>query len=135
MAKKSTTKKPKVVEVTLDTPIIEFEPLDEELDDATTLSVLIREVNEQKQVLGGIIEAQEALEIEDRRVAHEHKKAKQFIATLETKTRAKEAKRKRLEAEVEERRKVEKAEEERIAEIKRRLEIKKKEKAEVEQKK
>ena len=58
MAKKSTTKKPKVVEVTLETPIIEFEPLDEELDNATTLSVLIREVNEQKQVLGGIIEAQ-----------------------------------------------------------------------------
>uniref|UniRef100_A0A2N9F949 Aminotransferase-like plant mobile domain-containing protein n=1 Tax=Fagus sylvatica TaxID=28930 RepID=A0A2N9F949_FAGSY len=92
VAKKSTTKKPKVVEVTPETPIIEFEPLDEELDDTTTLFVLIRE------------------------------------------TRAEEAERKRLEVEVEESRKAEKAEE-RIAEIERRLEIKKKEKAEVEQKK
>jgi hypothetical protein len=47
VAKKSTAKKPRVVEVTPDTSIIEIEPLEEELDYATTLSTLIRNVNEQ----------------------------------------------------------------------------------------
>ena len=135
VAKKSIAKKPRAVDVTLDTSIIEVEPLDEEFDDAATLSAFMRDVNEYKQILGGVIEAQEALEAEDRKVAQEYKEAKQFIAALKAKTRAEEAERKCLEAEVEERRKAKKAEEERISEIERRLEIKKKEKAEAEQKK
>jgi hypothetical protein len=57
VAKKCTAKKLRVVEVTSDTSIIEIEPLDKELDDATTLSAFIRDVNEQKQILGGIIKA------------------------------------------------------------------------------
>jgi hypothetical protein len=52
----STAKKAKVVEVVPDFSIIEVEPLDEELDDTTTLSNLMRKVDEQKQVLSGIIE-------------------------------------------------------------------------------
>ena len=127
VAKKSIAKKPRAVDVTLDTSIIEVEPLDEEFDDAATLSAFMRDVNEYKQILGGVIEAQEALEAEDRKVAQEYKEAKQFIAALKAKTRAEEAERKCLEAK--------KAEEERIAEIERRFEIKKKEKAEAEQKK
>ena len=127
MAKKCTAKKLRAVEVTPDISIIEIELLDKELDDATTLSALIRDVNEQKQILGGIIKAQKALETEDRRVAQEYKEAKQFVAVLEAKTRVEEAGRKLLEAKVEERRKAEKVEEERIVEIEKRLEIKKKE--------
>ena len=57
MAKKCTAKKLRAVEVTPDISIIEIELLDKELDDATTLSALIKDVNEQKQILGGIIKA------------------------------------------------------------------------------
>ena len=48
-AKKPTAKKVKVVEVVPDPPILEVEPLDEDLDDTTTLSNLTRKVDEQKQ--------------------------------------------------------------------------------------
>jgi hypothetical protein len=74
-AKKSSAKKAKVVEVVLDSLIIEVEPLDEDLDDTTTLSNLMRKADEQKQVLNGIIEAQEALETEDKLIAQKFKKA------------------------------------------------------------
>ena len=82
MAKKSTAKKAKVVEVVPASSIIEVEPLDEELDDATTLSNLMRKVDEQKQVLSGIIEAQEAFEAEDRLVAQKFKEAKKLAAAF-----------------------------------------------------
>jgi hypothetical protein len=55
-AKKPSAKKVKVIEVVPDPPILEVEPLDEDLDDATTLSELTRKVDEQKQVLSGLIE-------------------------------------------------------------------------------
>ena len=58
VAKKTTTKKLRVIEVTSDALIKEVEPLVEELDDATTLFALIKRGGQQKQVLGGIIEAQ-----------------------------------------------------------------------------
>ena len=134
VAKKSTAKKAKVVEIVYDSSIIEVEPLEEELDDAATLSNLIRSIDEQKQVLSGVIEAQEALEAEGRRMAQGLKEAKQLAATLKAKAKAEDAERKRLEAKVEKRRQAKKAEEERIAEIEKRLEIKKKEKAEAEKK-
>jgi hypothetical protein len=145
-AKKTTAKKVKVIEVVPDPPILEVEPLDEDLDDATTLSNLTRKVDEQKQVLSGLIEAQEALEAEDRAIAKKYKETKKFAklaaaalqaktqaedaakidATFKTKSEAEEAERKRLEAEEEKKRQVDKAEEERIAEIAKRLEMKKK---------
>jgi hypothetical protein len=56
-AKKPTAKKAKVAEVNPDPSILEVEPLDEDLDNTTTLSNLMRKVDEQKQVLSGIIEA------------------------------------------------------------------------------
>jgi hypothetical protein len=135
-AKKPTAKKVKVVEVVSDPSILEVEPLDEDLDDATTLSNLMRKVNEQKQVLNGLIEAQEALEAEDRAIANKYKEAKKFAklvaVTLQAKTQAedaaqlaaafkaksetKEAERKRLEAEEEKKRQADKVEEERVAE-------------------
>jgi hypothetical protein len=40
-----------------DPSILEVEPLDENLDDVTTLSNLMKKVDKQKQVLNGIIEA------------------------------------------------------------------------------
>uniref|UniRef100_A0A2N9E3P3 Aminotransferase-like plant mobile domain-containing protein n=1 Tax=Fagus sylvatica TaxID=28930 RepID=A0A2N9E3P3_FAGSY len=94
--KKSTTKKPKVVEVTPDN----LESLNSSLWMRSSMMlppylVLIRELANTKRL-------------------------NKFIAALETKTRAEEAERKRLEVEVEESRKAEKAEE-RIAEIERRL--------------
>jgi hypothetical protein len=57
VAKKSTTKKAKVVEVVPDSSIIRVEPLKEELDDTATLSNLVRKIDEQKQILSGVIEA------------------------------------------------------------------------------
>ena len=150
MAKKSTTKKAKVVEVVPDSSIMEVEPLDEDLDDTTSLSNLMRKVDEQKQVLSGIIETQEALKAEDRLIAQKFKKAKKLAPTFKAKAQAEDAKklaaafkakseaddaeRKRLEAEEEKKRQAEKAKEERIAEIARRLEMKKKEKAQADQK-
>ena len=56
-AKKPTAKKANTAEVVPDPSILEVEPLDEDLDDVTTLSNLTRKVDEQKQVLSGIIEA------------------------------------------------------------------------------
>ena len=64
----------------------------------------MRSIDEQKQVLGGVIKAQEALEAEDRRMVRELKEAKQLAAALKAKTKAKDAERKRLKAEVEKRR-------------------------------
>ena len=69
-AKKPSAKKVKVVEVVLDPPILEVESLNEDLDDATTLSELTRKVDEQKQVLSGL---NEALEAEDRAIAKKYK--------------------------------------------------------------
>ena len=89
----------------------------------------MRKVDEQKQVLSGIIEAQEALEAEDRLIAQKFKKAKKLAAAFQAKAQAEDVERKRLEAEEEKKRQADKAEEERIVEIARRLEIKKKEKA------
>ena len=132
LAKKSTAKKARIVEVVPDSLIIEVEPLDEELDDATTLSNLMRSIDEQKQVLGGVIEAHEVLEVEDRRMAQELKEAKQLAAALKAKTKTEDDERKSLEVEVEKRRQAEKAEEEKVVEIEKRLEIKKKEKVETE---
>ena len=97
-AKKSTAKKAKVVEVVPNSSIIEVEPLDEELDDTTTLSNLTRKVDEQKQILSGVIEAQEALEAEDRLIARKFKEAKQLAAVFQAKAQAEDAERKRLEA-------------------------------------
>jgi SMC interacting uncharacterized protein involved in chromosome segregation len=61
-------------------------------DDATTLSELTRKVDEQKQVLSGLIEAQEA---EDRALAKKYKEAKKFAklaaAVLQAKTQAEDA--------------------------------------------
>uniref|UniRef100_A0A2N9I9T0 Uncharacterized protein n=1 Tax=Fagus sylvatica TaxID=28930 RepID=A0A2N9I9T0_FAGSY len=115
VAKKSTTKKAKVVEVVPDSSIIRVEPLKEELDDTATLSNL-------------------ALEAKDRRIAREYKEAKPLAAALKAKAKAKDVERKCLEAEVEKKRQADKAEEERIVEIKKRLEIKKKEKAQADKK-
>uniref|UniRef100_A0A2N9F7Z1 Aminotransferase-like plant mobile domain-containing protein n=1 Tax=Fagus sylvatica TaxID=28930 RepID=A0A2N9F7Z1_FAGSY len=132
----TTTKKPRVIEATPDASINEIEPLVKELDDATTLSTLIKSIGQQKQVLGGIIEAQQALEAEDRRIAQEHKEAIQFAAVVKVKNKAVKAKRKCLKAkEEEEKRRAEKAEKERIAEIGRKLEVKKNEKADAQKKK
>ena len=109
----------------------------------------MKKVDKQKQVLNGIIEAQEALEAEDRAIAKKYKEVKKFAklavaalqakiqvedaiqlaATFKAKSEAEEAERKRLEAEEEKKRQADKTEEERIAEIARRLEMKKKEKA------
>jgi hypothetical protein len=63
VAKKSTAKIAKVVEVVPESSIIEVESLEEELDDTATLSNLVRKIDEQKQILSGVIEA---LEVEDR---------------------------------------------------------------------
>ena len=125
-AKKSAAKKAKVVKVVPDSSIIEVEPLDKELDDTTTLSNLMRKVDEQKQILSGIIEA---LEAEDRLIDWKFKEAKQLAAAFQAKAQAEDTERKRLETEEEKNRQADKVEEERIAEIKRMLEIKKKEKA------
>ena len=57
VTKKSTAKKAKVVEVVPDPSIIKVEPLEDELNDAATLSNLVREIDEQKQILSGVIEA------------------------------------------------------------------------------
>ena len=46
VAKKPSAKKVKVIEVIPDPPILDVEPLDEDLDDATTLSELTRKVDE-----------------------------------------------------------------------------------------
>ena len=100
MAKKSAAKKAKVVEVVPDSSIIEVEPLEEELDNIATLFNLVRKIDEQKKILSGVIEAQEALEAEDRRIAREYKQAKQLAAALMAKAKAKDAERKRLEAEI-----------------------------------
>ena len=88
-AKKPTAKKAKVVEVTPDSSIMEVKPLDEDLDDATTLSNLMRKVDEQKQVLSGIIEAQEALEAEDRAIAKKYREAKKLAKLAATALQAK----------------------------------------------
>ena len=69
VARKTTAKKPRVIKATPDASINEITPLVEELNDATTLSSLIKSVGQQKQVLGGIIEAQQALEAKDRWIA------------------------------------------------------------------
>jgi hypothetical protein len=150
VAKKPSAKKVKVIEVIPDPPILDVEPLDEDLDDATALSELTRKVDEQKQVLSGLIEAQKALEAEDRALAKKYKEAKKFAklvtVALQAKTQAKdaiklatafkakfeaeEAERKRLEVKEEKKRQAEKAKEERVAEIARRLEAKKKAQAE-----
>ncbi len=94
-AKKPTTKKVKVAEVVLDPSILEVEPLDEDLDDATSLSNLTRKVDEQKQVLSGLIETQEALEAKDWAIAKRYKEAKKFAkfaaAALQAKTQAEDA--------------------------------------------
>ena len=55
-----------------------MESLDEDSDDATTLSDLTRKVDKQKQVLSGLIEAQEALEAEDRAIAKKYKEVKKL---------------------------------------------------------
>jgi hypothetical protein len=68
----------------------------EELDDASTLSTLMKNVSQQRQVLGGIIKAQQALEAEDRQISQEHKEAMQFVATVEAKNKSEETERKRL---------------------------------------
>uniref|UniRef100_A0A2N9GZC7 Aminotransferase-like plant mobile domain-containing protein n=1 Tax=Fagus sylvatica TaxID=28930 RepID=A0A2N9GZC7_FAGSY len=103
VAKKSTAKKAKVIEVVPDSSINEVEPLEDELNDTATLSNLMRKIDKQKQVLSA-------------------------------KAKAEDAKRKRLEVEEEKKKQADKAEEERVVEIERMLEIKKKEKALVDQK-
>uniref|UniRef100_A0A2N9GJW9 Aminotransferase-like plant mobile domain-containing protein n=1 Tax=Fagus sylvatica TaxID=28930 RepID=A0A2N9GJW9_FAGSY len=87
-AKKPSAKKVKVVEVVLDPPILEVESLDEDLDDATTLSELTRKVDEQKQVLSGLIEA---LEAEDRAIAKKKFDKLAPAAVLQAKTQAEDA--------------------------------------------
>ena len=134
VAKKSAAKKAKVVEVVPDSSIIEVEPLEEELDNIATLFNLVSKIDEQKKILSGVIEAQEALEAEDRRIAREYKQAKQLAAALMAKAKAKDAERKRLEAEIQKKKQADKAEDERIAEIEKRLEIKKGEKAQADKK-
>ncbi len=150
-AKKPSAKRVKAIEVIPDPPILEVEPLDKDLEDATTLSELTRKVDDQKQVLSGLIEAQEALEAEDQALAKKYKEAKKFAklaaslqaktqaddatklaATFKAKSEAEEAERRRLEAEEEKKRQADKAEEERVAEITKRLEVTKK--AQIEQK-
>ena len=59
VAKKSTAKKAKIVEVVFDSSIIEAESLEDELDDAATLSNLVRKIDEHKQILSGVIEAED----------------------------------------------------------------------------
>jgi colicin import membrane protein len=134
VAKKSTAKKAKVIEVVPDSSINEVEPLEDELNDTATLSNLMRKIDKQKQVLSGVVEAQKALEAEDRRIAREYKEAKQFATAFKAKAKAEDAKRKRLEVEEEKKKQADKAEEERVVEIERMLEIKKNEKALVDQK-
>jgi hypothetical protein len=88
MAKKSIAKKAKVVEVVPNSSIIEVKSLEEELVDIATLSNLVRSIDEQKQILSGVIEAQEALEAEDLRIAREYKEAKKLAAALKAKAKA-----------------------------------------------
>ena len=106
-----------------------------ELDDATTLFALMKDVDQKRQTQPKLIEAQQVLEAENQRIAQEHEEAIQFVAVVKAKNKVKEVERKCLEAKEEERRKAEKVEEERSAEIRRRLEVQKKEKAEGEKKK
>ena len=99
----------------------------------------MKKVDKQKQVLNGIIEAQEALEAEDRAIAKKYKEVKKFaklaVAALQAKIQVEDAIqlaatfKAKSEAEEEKKRQADKTEEERIAEIARRLEMKKKEKA------
>jgi hypothetical protein len=110
------------------------EPLDDELNDSTTLSNLMRKVDKQKQILSGVIETQEALEAKDRLRAQKFKEAKQLAAAFQAKAQAEDAERKCLEAKEEKKRQADKAEEERIVEIEKILEIKKKEKAQANKK-
>jgi hypothetical protein len=153
-AKKSAAKKAKVVEAVPDSSIIDVDPLDEDHDDTATLSSLTRKVEVQKRLLSDIIEAQKALEVEDRAIAQKYKEAKKlaklaaaaFQAKAQTedakklavafqaKSEAEGAERKHLKVEEEKKRQADKAEEERIAEIARKLEMKKKEKAQADQK-
>ena len=111
-----------------------MEPLEDELDDTTTLSNLMRKIDEQKLILSGVVEAQEALEVEDRCIAREYKKAKQFPAAFKAKVEVEDTERKRLEAGEEKKKQANELKDERIAKIERRLKIKKKEKAQAEQK-
>uniref|UniRef100_A0A2N9HXF3 Aminotransferase-like plant mobile domain-containing protein n=1 Tax=Fagus sylvatica TaxID=28930 RepID=A0A2N9HXF3_FAGSY len=97
VSKRTVAKKPKIIKAGHDASIEEAVPLVDDLDDATTLSILMKEVDQKRQIKAELVEAQQAKE--------------------------------------EERRKAEKAEEERIVEIGRRLEVEKKEKAEAEKKK
>ena len=68
-----------------------MESLDEDSDDATTLSDLTRKVDKQKQVLSGLIEAQEAFEAEDRAIAKKYKEAKKFAKLTASALQAKDS--------------------------------------------
>uniref|UniRef100_A0A2N9G3D1 Uncharacterized protein n=1 Tax=Fagus sylvatica TaxID=28930 RepID=A0A2N9G3D1_FAGSY len=103
---KNVSKKQRTIEVASNASIEEVVTLVDDLDDTATLSI-----------------------------AQKHAEAIQFVAAIKAKTCAEEAERRRLEAKEEERRKAKRAKEERIAEIGRRLEMRKKEKVEAEKKK
>ena len=96
VTKKTTAKKLRVIKAIPDTLIKEVKPMVEELDDASTLSTLMKNVSQQRQVLGGIIKAQQALEAEDRQISQGHEEAMQFVAAIEAKNKAEETERKRL---------------------------------------
>uniref|UniRef100_A0A2N9H3S9 Aminotransferase-like plant mobile domain-containing protein n=1 Tax=Fagus sylvatica TaxID=28930 RepID=A0A2N9H3S9_FAGSY len=141
VAKKSTAKKAKVVEVIPDSSTIEMEPLDEDLGDTTTLSNLMRKVDEQKQVLSDIIEAQKALEAEDRSLAQKFKEAKKLAAVFKAKTQAEDAKKlaaafeAKSQVEDAERKHLEAEEEKEKANQKRQQELERKKKEEEEKRK
>ena len=135
VAKKTTAKKPKIIKAALDALIEEAVSLVEDLDDASTLSNLMKEIDQKKQIQVEFIEVQQVLEAKDRQIPQEHDEAIQFITAIEANVHAEEVERKHLEAKEEERMRAKKVEEERIIEIGRRLELQKKEKIEAEKKK
>ncbi len=61
VAKKISAKKPKVIEATPDTLIEETVSLIEELDNATTLFALMKDVDQKRQTQAELIEAQHVL--------------------------------------------------------------------------
>lgn len=65
VAKKTTSKKPNIVEVAPKASIEEAVSLVEDLDDTTTLSVLMREVDQKRQTQAELIETQQVLKEED----------------------------------------------------------------------
>uniref|UniRef100_A0A2N9GFN9 Aminotransferase-like plant mobile domain-containing protein n=1 Tax=Fagus sylvatica TaxID=28930 RepID=A0A2N9GFN9_FAGSY len=98
VAKKISAKKPKVIEATPDTSIEETVSLIEELDNATTLFALMKDVDQKRKTQAELIEAQHVLEAKDQRIAQEHEEAMMAEADKERKRQEEEAKQQEIEA-------------------------------------